>query len=80
MNQEIAKAIANGQNGAYVEEMHLWHGSPFAEKICKEGFSLGRARGSGLFGKGKLFFRQQPFHNKCLLKCETDTVLIKNIV
>jgi hypothetical protein len=51
MNQEIAKAEANGQTGAYVEEMHLWHGSPHAEKICKEGFNLSHARG-GLFGKG----------------------------
>jgi len=54
MNLAIAKAKAIGQTGAHVEEMHLWHGSPFAEKICAEGFSLGKARG-GLFGKGKKF-------------------------
>lgn len=54
MNQTIAKAIADGQTGAYVEEKHLWHGSPFAEKICNEGFNLGAAN-HGLFGKGKLF-------------------------
>jgi hypothetical protein len=53
MNQAIAEAKAKGQTGAYVEEMLLWHGSPYAEKICKEGFNLDRARG-GLFGKGKL--------------------------
>jgi hypothetical protein len=53
MNQAIFEAKAKGQTGAYVEEMLLWHGTPFAEKICKEGFNLGQAR-PGLFGKGKL--------------------------
>lgn len=53
MNIEIANAKANGQKGAHVEEMRLWHGSPVAEKICQEGFNLAPAR-NGLFGKGKL--------------------------
>jgi hypothetical protein len=55
MNPAIAKAKAIGQTCAHVEEMHLWHGSPFAEKIFAEGFSLGKARGE-LFGKGKKFY------------------------
>jgi hypothetical protein len=54
MNQAIATAKAIGETGAHVKEMHLWHGSPFSENICKEGFSLGSARSKGRFGKGKL--------------------------
>jgi len=57
MNQAIAEAKAKGQSGAYVEEMLLWHGSPFAEKICKEGFNLRQAK-HGLFGKGNFFNKQ----------------------
>jgi hypothetical protein len=35
-----------------VEEARLFHGSPFAKTISKDGFKLSRAK-DGPFGKGK---------------------------
>jgi len=53
MNLEIAQAKALGNpDGSYVEEMRLWHGSPYAEKICSDGFNLKPAKANGMFGKG----------------------------
>ncbi|XP_059470849.1 poly [ADP-ribose] polymerase tankyrase-2-like [Neocloeon triangulifer] len=47
--------ISKELGGHWVEEKHLFHGSPQAKKIACEGFDRGFAKNSGMFGKGVYF-------------------------
>ncbi|XP_059470210.1 poly [ADP-ribose] polymerase tankyrase-like [Neocloeon triangulifer] len=55
--------------GKWVEEKRLFHGSPQAEKIAKEGFDQGFAKTSGMFGKGVYFAEHSSKSNNYAFGC-----------
>ncbi|XP_065342528.1 poly [ADP-ribose] polymerase tankyrase-like isoform X1 [Cloeon dipterum] len=62
MTSEITKDGTNCYS--YIEEMRLWHGSPYAEKICETGFNLQPSNPNGLFGKGIYFAEHSSKSNQ----------------